>query len=117
MFARRDPVTGHLRKMSLGTWVLPLLNVLARLKGLRATWADPFGFTAERRAERQAIDDYERLIADAMGLSLVHTNRTLTALSNIKLPSSSAPPLKVKELPDARAEPSTVRVWPAATVA
>lgn len=38
------------------------LAVLARLKGLRGTPFDPFGYTAERRAERELITWYEGLI-------------------------------------------------------
>src|SRR6185369_1799220 len=66
LFAGRDPVTGHARKMRLGSWMLPLLRILSRLKFLRGTWADPFGATAERRAERRAVDDYERLIGERL---------------------------------------------------
>ena len=76
LFAGRDPVTGHARKMRLGSWMLPLLRILSRLKFLRGTWADPFGATAERRAERRAIDDYERLIGERIIPGLAAHNRT-----------------------------------------
>jgi indolepyruvate ferredoxin oxidoreductase len=77
LFARRDPQTGHLRKMRFGGWILPFLRMLARLKVVRGTWADPFGFTAERRTERGAIDDYERLIGARIIPELATHNRTL----------------------------------------
>jgi indolepyruvate ferredoxin oxidoreductase len=32
--------------------------LLARLRWLRGSWADPFGYSAERRAERAAVDEY-----------------------------------------------------------
>ena len=57
------------RKREVGTWVLPLLRMLARLRGLRGTVFDPFGRTAERRMERNLISDYEKLVrrvADAL---------------------------------------------------
>jgi indolepyruvate ferredoxin oxidoreductase len=57
--------------------MLPLLQVLSRLKFLRGTWADPFGATAERRAERRAIDDYERLIGERIIPGFAAHNRTL----------------------------------------
>ena len=38
--------------------------MLARCKGLRGTWLDPFGHTEERRLERQLVADYERTIAE-----------------------------------------------------
>jgi indolepyruvate ferredoxin oxidoreductase len=79
LFARRDPVTGHLRKMRFGAWVLPLLRMLARLKFLRGTWADPFGYSAERRSERRAIDDYERLMDERIIPELGAHNLALAA--------------------------------------
>jgi indolepyruvate ferredoxin oxidoreductase len=54
---------GRPAKRSFGRWILPLLGVLARLKGLRGTWADPFGRTRERRTERALIAEYEVLVA------------------------------------------------------
>jgi indolepyruvate ferredoxin oxidoreductase len=35
-----------------------VFRLLARLKVLRGTMFDPFGYTAERKAERKLIDDY-----------------------------------------------------------
>ena len=37
------------------------LKVLAKLKGLRGTPLDIFGYSAERKGERRAIRDYEKL--------------------------------------------------------
>ncbi len=62
LFAQRDPQSGHLKKREYGAWMLPALKVLARLKGLRGSFFDPFGHTAERRLERRLIDDYEILV-------------------------------------------------------
>jgi len=59
LLADRDPATGHLQKREYGKWMLGAFRVLARLKGLRGTSFDIFGRTEERRAERQAIVDYE----------------------------------------------------------
>ncbi|MBO9357008.1 indolepyruvate ferredoxin oxidoreductase family protein [Bordetella petrii] len=58
LLARKDPRTGIPRKIALGPAALPALRVLARLKGLRGTWLDPFGHSAERRLERQLIEEY-----------------------------------------------------------
>jgi indolepyruvate ferredoxin oxidoreductase len=55
----RDKVTGEPRKMTFGAWMLPVFRVLARGKSLRGSWLDVFGYTAERRLERQMIADYE----------------------------------------------------------
>ena len=59
LFSRKDPTTGHLLKREFGNWVLPAMRLLARLKGLRGSLFDIFGYTTERREERAMIDDYE----------------------------------------------------------
>jgi indolepyruvate ferredoxin oxidoreductase len=59
--ARLD-ARGRPRKRAFGQWIQTPLKLLARLKGLRGTPFDPFGYTAERRAERELIAWYEALI-------------------------------------------------------
>ena len=46
-------------KRRFGAWMIPVFRLLARLKAIRGTAFDPFGHTAERRAERAAIVEYE----------------------------------------------------------
>ena len=41
-------------------------RVLARLRGLRGTAFDPFGYTKERRMERRLIADYEQMLAELL---------------------------------------------------
>lgn len=53
---------GRPRKRSFNaTWLLPMLRLLARMRGLRGSRFDPFGHTADRRLERRLIDEYESL--------------------------------------------------------
>jgi indolepyruvate ferredoxin oxidoreductase len=66
LFARRDPATGELKKQQFGPWMLRAFGLLAALKGLRGTPFDIFGYTAERRRERQLIADYEAVIAELL---------------------------------------------------
>ena len=42
------------------------MAVLARFKGLRGTALDPFGYTAERKAERQLVADYIALVEEIL---------------------------------------------------
>ena len=51
LLARRD-AQGHLMKRQFGPWVRHAFQVLARLKSLRGTALDIFGYTAERKIER-----------------------------------------------------------------
>jgi indolepyruvate ferredoxin oxidoreductase len=62
LLARRDPVSGVPAKRAFGPWILPVLRLLARARRLRGTPLDPFGWTAERRMERELIAEYERRI-------------------------------------------------------
>ena len=58
----RDKATGRPRKVEFGPWMLTVFRVLAKLKGLRGTAFDVFGYTAERRMERRLVDDYRKTI-------------------------------------------------------
>ncbi|MBO1113332.1 indolepyruvate ferredoxin oxidoreductase family protein [Bordetella petrii] len=62
LLARKDPRTGIPRKVALGPAAWPAMRVLARFKGLRGTWLDPFGHSAERRMERQLIQEYRQTV-------------------------------------------------------
>ncbi|MGH6714590.1 MAG: indolepyruvate ferredoxin oxidoreductase family protein [Bradyrhizobium sp.] len=62
LFAQRDAATGHLQKKEYGGWMIHGFRLLARFKFLRGTAFDPFGRTAERKAERKLIDDYLAMI-------------------------------------------------------
>ncbi|WP_350334798.1 indolepyruvate ferredoxin oxidoreductase family protein [Coralliovum pocilloporae] len=53
-----DPVSGRPKKRAFGPWVFGAFRLLSRLKGLRGHWYDPFGHTAERKAERALIETY-----------------------------------------------------------
>jgi indolepyruvate ferredoxin oxidoreductase len=66
LLARRDPATGAPRKIAVGPWMMPVFNLLARLKFLRGTAFDPFGYTAERRLERKLVADYESTLAEVL---------------------------------------------------
>ncbi|HEY5755924.1 MAG TPA: indolepyruvate ferredoxin oxidoreductase family protein, partial [Steroidobacter sp.] len=45
LLSRMDPRTGRPRKIAVGSWILPVFGVLSRLKMLRETMLDPFGWT------------------------------------------------------------------------
>jgi len=51
---------GRPKKREFGPWVLPVFSLLARLKGLRGTAFDPFGYSQERKTERRLLAEYER---------------------------------------------------------
>jgi indolepyruvate ferredoxin oxidoreductase len=84
LISRRDPHTGHLKKREFGPWIMPAFKLIARLKGLRGSRWDIFGLTAERRMERQLIEDYRALIESL--LPDIHDGNYDAALALAKLP-------------------------------
>jgi indolepyruvate ferredoxin oxidoreductase len=62
LLSKRDASTGHLVKREFPAWTLTLFGLLARFKFLRGTALDIFGMTAERKQERQDIEDYQQLL-------------------------------------------------------
>nr|WP_269475706.1 indolepyruvate ferredoxin oxidoreductase family protein [Variovorax sp. SRS16] len=68
LLSRRD-AKGELKKREFGPWVIPVFRILAKLRFLRGTAFDVFGYTAERRMERSLIRRYEDSI-DAILLAL-----------------------------------------------
>ncbi|MFC5584541.1 indolepyruvate ferredoxin oxidoreductase family protein [Nitratireductor kimnyeongensis] len=57
---------GRPLKREFGPWVRLPFRMLARMKRLRGTIFDPFGYTAERRMERELIDWYEAHVEKAL---------------------------------------------------
>ena len=66
LLARHDKATGLPRKTSFGPWMMGVFRVLARLKWLRGTAIDPFGYSAERRTERKLLADYEATLDEVL---------------------------------------------------
>lgn len=66
LLAPRDKHTGLPRKLTFGGWMMPVFSLLARLRWLRGTALDPFGYTADRQLERQLISDYENLLDECL---------------------------------------------------
>lgn len=84
IFSGVDERTGRPKKRAFGPWMLPLLGVLARAKGLRGTALDPFGRSEERRMERGLIDWYSDLIAQAASGDTAQWTPILAAADGIR---------------------------------
>ncbi|WP_454828010.1 indolepyruvate ferredoxin oxidoreductase family protein [Pseudoxanthomonas wuyuanensis] len=61
LLARKD-AQGRLMKKEYGPWVFTAFKLLAKLRFLRGGAFDVFGYTAERKSERQLIGDYEKTV-------------------------------------------------------
>jgi indolepyruvate ferredoxin oxidoreductase len=58
---RRD-ARGRPRKKEFGAWMIPAFRMLAKLRRLRGSKFDLFGYTAERRMERALISEFEAMV-------------------------------------------------------
>ncbi|WP_295853903.1 indolepyruvate ferredoxin oxidoreductase family protein [Tardiphaga sp.] len=75
--------SGRPRKRVFGAWMLPLFRVLAGLRGLRGTAFDVFGYSADRRLERDLIAGYEKDVATVLALLSPLTVDTAVALLSL----------------------------------
>ncbi len=108
LFARRDPVSGELRKSTYGRWLKPVFHGLAHLKGLRGTMFDPFGWTAERRDERRWIEDYLAILAElrrdltadthALAVEIAALPQQIRGFGHLRVNSAAAVRARLDEL-------------------
>jgi len=69
LFASKND-RGELVKKPFGPWMRSVFGLLAKMKGLRGTAFDVFGYTEERRTERALIVDYRAAVDELLaGLS------------------------------------------------
>jgi indolepyruvate ferredoxin oxidoreductase len=66
LIARRDSATGQPVKQAFGPAMMSGFKLLARLKGLRGTTFDVFGYTAERKRERALIREYRHTVSEIL---------------------------------------------------
>ena len=74
---------GRPMKREFGPWLETPLRVMARMKGLRGTPLDVFGYTAERKMERALIKQYERDMAEVLGQLTEQTRDAIVALAEL----------------------------------
>jgi indolepyruvate ferredoxin oxidoreductase len=104
LMARKDPTTGVPRKMSFGPWMMKAFRVLAPLRILRGTPLDVFGYTHERKTERQLIRDFEALIGEIMEKITPANHATAVGLANIPQKIRGFGHIKERNLKTAKAE-------------
>ncbi|TFV92033.1 indolepyruvate ferredoxin oxidoreductase family protein, partial [Oxalobacteraceae bacterium OM1] len=66
LLAKKD-AKGHLVKAEYGSWVWTGFKVLAKLKTLRGSALDVFGYSAERKMERALIGEYREAVLALLG--------------------------------------------------
>ncbi len=89
---------GRVKKREFGPWIVPLFKVLARLKGLRGTRFDVFGYSAERRTERALIAQYEKDIAEVSSLLDPKTEELAGKFARLPLAIRGFGPVKLASI-------------------
>jgi indolepyruvate ferredoxin oxidoreductase len=79
-------------------------RLLAKLKFLRGTAFDPFGYTAERRTERALIADYEAMLAEIFARLDAENHAVAVALASIPEKIRGFGQVKARHLAAAKAE-------------
>jgi indolepyruvate ferredoxin oxidoreductase len=93
LLARKGP-DGRPQKREFGGWMERPMGLLARLKGLRGTPLDPFGYTEERRMERALIKQYEQDMAEVLPKLNDRTREAIVALAELPLSIRGFGPVK-----------------------
>jgi len=106
LIARPDAVTGEPRKRVFGPWMMTVFRLLARLKGLRGTALDIFGYSEERRRERQLIVDYGKAIEEVLAGLSRDNHATAVAIAEIPEEIRGFGPVKARNLEKAKASES-----------
>jgi indolepyruvate ferredoxin oxidoreductase len=103
LLARGTDPSGRPRKRAFGAWMIPLFRVLAGIRGLRGTPFDIFGYSADRRLERDLIAGYEKDVVHV--LSVLSPLNLDTAIELLSLPDRirGYGPVKEKSVQDAKA--------------
>ena len=58
LFSKPGP-DGRPKKITFGAWMLPVFKLMAKARGIRGSWLDPFRFSSERVVDRSILADYE----------------------------------------------------------
>ncbi len=91
-------------KRAFGPWIQPAFRGLAKMKGLRGTWADPFGYTAERRMERALIGEYQAVLERLTNRLTPETHAEAARIAGLVLGIRGFGPVKEEAVAKVRAE-------------
>ncbi|MBI5923502.1 MAG: indolepyruvate ferredoxin oxidoreductase family protein [Betaproteobacteria bacterium] len=104
LLAKPHPVSGEIRKIEFGSWMMGTFRLLAKMRVLRGTFWDIFGRSAERRLERQVLSNYESDIELALSkLSAANLDKCVE-LASLPEQIRGFGPIKKKSIADIQAK-------------
>ena len=74
---------GELVKRKFGPATFHLFRLLARLKGLRGTALDVFGYTEERRTERALVEEYRATVEELLARLRADNHALAVEIANL----------------------------------
>ncbi len=104
LLARTDKSTGEPKKMTFGPWIFTLFGVLAKFKFLRGTVLDPFGYSVERKTERQLVHDYEAMLTEILDKLTPENHHVAVGLAAIPEKIRGFGHIKLRHLKAAKAD-------------
>ena len=93
---------GRPKKRAFGAWILPVFRTLAKMRWLRGSMLDVFGYSADRRLERDLIAGYEKDVATVLALLSPVTHDTAVELLSLPDRIRGYGPVKEKAVKDAQ---------------
>ena len=94
---------GRPKKRAFGAWMMPVFRMLAKMRVLRGTPLDIFGYSADRKLERDLIAGYEKDVATVLGLLSPVTLDTAVEILSLPDRIRGYGPVKEKAVQDAKA--------------
>jgi indolepyruvate ferredoxin oxidoreductase len=94
---------GRPRKRAFGAWMKPVFRLLAKMRFLRGTPFDIFGYSADRKLERDLIAGYEKDVAFVLSVLSPLTFDTAVELLSLPDQIRGYGPVKEKAVQDAKA--------------
>ncbi len=104
LIAKPNPVSGRTGKKQYGPWVMTMFALLAKLKFVRGTALDVFGYNVERRQERALIDEYEQLLDELLSRLAADNHEVAVLLASIPEDIRGYGHVKLAHLRQARAK-------------
>ncbi|MSP45243.1 MAG: indolepyruvate ferredoxin oxidoreductase family protein [Xanthobacteraceae bacterium] len=104
LLARPDPATGEPRKIGFGPWMMSAFGLLARLKFLRGTPFDIFGYSQERKTERKLVAEYEAMLDEILARLTPDNHPLAVGLAAIPEKIRGFGPVKARHLVAAKAD-------------
>jgi indolepyruvate ferredoxin oxidoreductase len=103
ILSRGADALGRPKKRAFGAWLMPVFRTMASLRFLRGTALDIFGYSADRKLERELIAAYERDVTAALGALSPVTIDTAVELLSLPDRIRGYGPVKEKAAKDAAA--------------